>query len=495
MISGAAAAPTGRLPSDAVAHLAAYQRRVGAGDRAESNVALLSTEGTLAVATGQQPGLFGGPLLTLHKAATAVARADALARATGRPVVPVFWIASEDHDVAEIDRAVVLDAAGVPRALSLGLVPDRKSAADARLEPAALARLMAELAAALPATDRAAEAVALARPPAEADLGSWFATILARVLGDSGLVFVEPYQLAPYAGDVYAMLLERAETIEAGVRAEGVARRARGEAAPLERAAGTAPLFLRDAPRGVRGRVTLDGNSVRVRDRVSTLDRRLLMAVLRQEPELASGDVVGRVFVQNALLPVVEIVAGPTELAYLTQVGAGARAVERPFPVLVPRASALWLDGKSVESLKAFGFDAVAVAEGRTVPPAATSDAGPDALSEELDGLLRRATEVRDAAVSALGADGGSSVVARDLEAVRGGIERARAHRRDEREALLGRGKARYERLVNALRPIGEPQERVLSPLSLIARHGVGALGDGLNSLGSADGARVIRLP
>lgn len=493
MTSAAASAPVGRLPAEAVAYLAAHQRRIGAGVRAEGNVARLASAGTLVVATGQQPGLLGGPLLALHKAATAVARAAALAEATGRPVVPVFWVASEDHDVAEIDRAVVLDAAGVPRALSLGLVPDRRSVADVTLEAATVARVVDALAAALPATERAAEAVALARPPADADLGRWFATILARVLGDTGLVFVEPYQLAPYAGDVYAMLLERAEAIEAGVRTEGVARRARGELAPLERVPGTAPLFLRDAPGGARGRVTFDGSSVHVRDRVSTLDRRFLEAVLRREPELASGDVVGRVFVQNALLPVAEIVAGPTELAYLAQIAAGARAIDLPFPIVTPRASALWLDGKSVEGLAAFGFDAVAVAEGRTSAP--RSEGGPDALSASLDDLLKRATEVHEQAAAERGADGGVSAVARDLDAVRGGIERARARRRDECDALLGRGKARYERLVNALRPMGEPQERVLSPLSLIARHGVGALREGLRSLDAAGPTRVIRLP
>ena len=78
--------------------------------------------------------------------------------------------------------------------------------------------------------------------------------------------------------------------------------------------------------------------------------------------------------------------------------------------------------------------------------------------------------------------------------AVRGGIEKARARRRDEREVLLGRGRARYERLVNALRPLGEPQERVLSPISLIARHGVTALREGLASLDPTGPAQTVRL-
>ena len=494
MSEAPAIAPEGRLPAEAVAVLEAHQRRVGAGPRAEANVARLTAAGTLVVATGQQPGLLGGPLLSLHKAASAVARARAIEGTTGRPVVPVFWVASEDHDVAEIDRAVVIDATGAPRALSLGLAPDRRSVADARLEPSAIARVLAELAAALPSTERAAEALALVRPAPDTDLGRWFASVVARVLGDSGLVFVEPHHLSPFAGEVYAMLVERAEHIEDAVRAEGVARRSRGQPAPLEREPGTAPLFLRDAPGGARGRVFLRGTEVRVRDRVVALDRRLLAAVLRQEPELASGDVVGRVFVQNALLPVVEIVAGPTELAYLEQVGAGARAVGRSFPRLTPRASAIWLDGRSVESLAAFGLDAADVAEGRGASPT-KGEAGPDALLDALDALLRHTTDVGAQAALERGLDGGPSTTARELEAARVAVERARARRRDELETARGRGRARYERLVNALRPLGEPQERVLSPISLIARHGVEALRDGLATLEPGGPVRTLRLP
>ncbi|HQY65627.1 MAG TPA: bacillithiol biosynthesis BshC, partial [Polyangiaceae bacterium] len=115
--------------------LSAKQRALGAGPRAEAN-ALALASGALVVATGQQPGLFGGPLLAAHKAMGAVALAHAEAARLGRPVVPVFWVASEDHDAVEVDRAVVMDVAGAPRAISLGLVPDGRSVRDLPLEPA-----------------------------------------------------------------------------------------------------------------------------------------------------------------------------------------------------------------------------------------------------------------------------------------------------------------------------------------------------------------------
>src|SRR2546430_6745610 len=84
----------------------------GASDAAKANIAKLRA-GARAVVTGQQVVLFGGPLLTLLKAATAVARAKEATKATGVEHVPVFWVASEDHDLAEVDQVSLLTKTSV----------------------------------------------------------------------------------------------------------------------------------------------------------------------------------------------------------------------------------------------------------------------------------------------------------------------------------------------------------------------------------------------
>jgi bacillithiol biosynthesis cysteine-adding enzyme BshC len=484
--------PTGRLPRAAVATLVAHQRRVEAGPAAEAAAARLADDGVVVVATGQQPGLLGGPLLALHKAAGAIARARRLAQELGHPVVPVFWVASEDHDVAEIDRATVIDAGGRPAVLSAGLPADRRSVCDVPLGTAAVETVLGALRTALPATDRGAQALALSTPPAGTDVGAWFATILARILGDTGLVFVEPRDLAPWAGATYASLVTRADEIEAAVRAEGAARRGRGEAAPLERESGLAPLFLRDGLGGPRRRVSFAGDAVRLRGEPAPLDRAGLAALVAREPALAGGDVVGRVFVQNALLPVVELVAGPTELAYLAQVGAGARAVGAAFPALLPRPSAVWIDARGAEALEAFGLDASAVAEGHTGPPPPAANDG-DPVVASLVALAEDVLARRAQIETVADPDGSVVSVGRALGRVHDDVERLLRDRRRALEDLAGRGLARYERLLGYLRPGGEPQERVLSPISLVARHGVEAVRGALAGLEPGT-SRLLRL-
>src|SRR5580658_7153252 len=84
----------------------------GAGETALQNIELLR-KGARAVVTGQQVGLFGGPLLTMLKAATAVARAKQAAASTGVEHVPIFWLATEDHDLEEIDHVALLSKSAV----------------------------------------------------------------------------------------------------------------------------------------------------------------------------------------------------------------------------------------------------------------------------------------------------------------------------------------------------------------------------------------------
>ncbi|HZY61328.1 MAG TPA: bacillithiol biosynthesis BshC, partial [Edaphobacter sp.] len=103
-----AVADAGRL-ADA---LAQQSREFGAGEAALANIEKLR-QGARAVVTGQQVGLFGGPLLTFLKASTAIARARQATKASGVEHVPVFWLATEDHDFAEVDQAALLTKTSV----------------------------------------------------------------------------------------------------------------------------------------------------------------------------------------------------------------------------------------------------------------------------------------------------------------------------------------------------------------------------------------------
>jgi hypothetical protein len=278
-----------------------------------------------------------------------------------------------------------------------------------------------------------------------------------RCLGDTGLVFVEPADVEGVAGATYARLVEDAERIQEAVRAAGAARRSRGEAAPLDPAPGTAPLFLREGARGPRRRVSFDGDAVLLRGARSTWTRTTLAAHVAAHPDLASGDVVGRVFVQGGAFPVTSIVAGATEAAYLAQIAEAHRAVGSPRR----RSSAPVGDVGGGEG------------RGDLWPPARPS------------GTRRRAGRAPEVAVDeadppSAGPRALDAARALDLEAEAAPGPAARACRgkareglrgRDEREARAGR-RVRFDRALAAVRPSASHRSGSF-PLSIVARHGV----------------------
>lgn len=478
-----AAAAVPPVPADLAAALAARQEVLGGGPRAVANARALADPDApaLAVVTGQQAGLFGGPLLTFHKAAGAIALARRLDGLGGRRVVPIFWLASEDHDFDEANRALVIDRAGGARGLRLDMEGDGRSLMDVEVETATSDALLAELAEALPDTDRSHEVqAALVRRPHE-DPATWAARALVALFGDSGLVVVEPPVLLPWVGETYGWLLDHAEAIRAAVADSGEALRTAGLPAPLHPIdADATPLFFRRIPGGARLRVGVDGESVTLRGEPAPMDRATLRATLVGHPAQGSGNVIGRVFVQNRHLPTLCYIAGPSEIAYQAQVRAAAEATGVYFPLALPRPEATWVDAKTIEALAAFGLTpgevlAGAEPEGDDGDPAleaglAAVRAAFDRLAEDAAPLIARGG--RGAAAVQRGLDRAAQTWAKAEVSVRRGFE-----------VDAGVGRARWERALALLRPHGKGQDRLLSPWSLAARHGLDAVRAGLEGL------------
>jgi bacillithiol biosynthesis cysteine-adding enzyme BshC len=438
------------------------------------------------VVAGQQPGLLGGPLLSLHKAAGALALADRLRRASGAPVVAAFWIASDDHDWDEVNRAVVRCRDGGLRALSLSVPSSLHSVRHVEVPEEATRALLDDLAACLPPTERAAEALSLFARPPSADVARWFAAVLTRLLGETGLVLLDPEVLAPFSGETLARLARDAPRVAHAIE-EGARRlSAEGLSPPLDVDARSTALFLRDGPRGrrLRVRVADDGEGVLLRGEPTSLSLPALAQRLRAQPELGSGDVVGRVLVQNALLPVLVQVGGPAELLYLAQARPAHDALGISFPCAAPRPQATWVEDRVERDLQAFGLTAADVLEGKE----------PRAAPRESGTLSAEAGSIRDriASLAERSEDGPSRRV---LDALAGQAGKAAERLADLEEERLGRGRARLERARAALLPRGRPQERVLSPVSLVARHGVMALREGLGAMDPlAPGHHLVRV-
>ncbi len=392
---------------DAIASiLQAQQRARGAPAEAIAAAAQLRDPRTVALVTGQQAGLFGGPFFTLLKAITAMRLAERVRTEQQVPAVAVFWIDAEDHDWDEVKTTGLLDADANLVRVSVGNPPGAHETpvARVRLDDSATAAV-ATLAATLPHTeftDDLIETLQNAYAPGTGmaqSFGQW----LESVLGPRGLVVFDAADPAakPLVANVFAREIEHAgETsrlaAEAGERLQ--ARGYHAQATPKE---GDVALFhlngTRDAIRRHEGHFDVGGR---------TEQAEALLAHVRTRPQEFSPNVLLRPIVQDTLFPTVCYVAGPNELAYLGQLGEVYAAFGVPMPLMQQRASATLVDSNTMKFLSRHDFpleslraqDEAALNEllASLLPPSVESSLqdAERVITERLDALARAVPQI-----------------------------------------------------------------------------------------------------
>jgi bacillithiol biosynthesis cysteine-adding enzyme BshC len=336
--------------------LAAQQARRGAPAAARAAVETLRDPRAVAILTGQQAGVFGGPLFTLLKALTAIRLAARVRDEHGVPAVPIFWIDAEDHDWDEVKRCGVLDAELAAHAISVGDPagaherPVAQVTLDAGVEAA-----VAELERLLPPTEFTPALLASLRDAYQSGRGTVdaFGRWMDTVLGPHGLVVYDASDSAAKAlvGQVFVQELERAGDTARLVNAAGAGLRERGYHAQLAPSDDTVALFSLEHGRAP---IRRDGTDFRVGE--TTMSRAALVEAARQRPEAFSPNVMLRPIVQDTLFPTICYVAGPNELAYLGQLKAVYAAFGVPMPLMYQRLSATLVDANAMRFLTRHEF-------------------------------------------------------------------------------------------------------------------------------------------
>lgn len=455
----------GKLAPEVGARWATYIDELGAPAAVRANLARLRA-GAAAIVSGQQAGVLGGPLLTLLKAARAVSLARELEAARGTPVVPVFWVAGDDHDLDEIHHTFVVNRAGDVQKLRLELGGARGAASGVAV-PADAARLVRELfEVAAIAPDRLAPEPFLPKPGDS--LSTWFARVLLILLGEHGLVPFSPELL----GDAARPLFERALRDESGDLIARALQRGtealtlRGVEAPLP-VESDPPLFVISA--GARARIRRREGRLFVGD--APTSARELLELPAGGARRLSANVALRPILQATCLPALAYVAGPTEARYYEQIAPLHRLFDAPFPLVVPRPAASILSKTAARALRKLGVapaDLLARLEARAAGAADGSLSSPwltrgRTLRDEAARYLEELKLASPALDSAAARRGAQLVQSFDalLERVRQTLAEGDAHAHQ-----------RWTLLDNTVRPGGKMQDRMLNALPFLADHG-----------------------
>lgn len=329
-----------------------YNRSLGAGELSLENARKLGKPGTLVVVTGQQAGLLTGPLLTIYKAMTAVQLARHCEALLGTDVVPVFWIASEDHDFREINHVHLLGEKNRHKTVYLSYPLQGQPPMEWVKTGAACRRFLKESLRHVRQGDYYAEMAALLNDTLASteNICDWFGAILLQLFAQDGLVCLNPMipELRELQQPVFQQALEKVDMVNALLADNAEALAAHGLTPAVQKKAEHTHLFLLDD--GDRLPVLVEGSGFRVGNRYWA--REALVKIIEYHPEKISPDVILRPIVQEILLPVLAYVAGPGEVDYWAQLGDIFREFGMAMPPVYPRAS-LTLVERNVDELLA----------------------------------------------------------------------------------------------------------------------------------------------
>ena len=460
-------------PSALADLLESQARRFGAGDAVLENVGHLRQRAR-AVVTGQQVGLFGGPLLTLLKAATAVARAKEASAATGVPYVPVFWLATEDHDLPEANQAALLSKHSVEK-LRLGLADAERPVGGIALGSgvAELLDQVSELLGYAPVCDLLRECYT-----AEATFGSAFARLMTRLFAAHGLVVIDASERGFHALGAAALraAIERADELEAALLERTRALETAGYQAQVLVKPGASLLFLIDAATGRRQLLRrIAGGSWKAGNTSYTTAE--LLAILDSEPEQISPNALLRPVFQDTILPTAAYIGGPAEIAYFAQSEVLYRAILGRLTPALPRFSATLIepaigaimtkDEVSLEDvLAAKTADALALRLGARAMPI-EGKRRIAAAGNTLDGELSALTSYLASVDASLGRS--ADVSANKMRYQMNRLRRMAATFEVQKEASL---RKHADAMMLHLFPDGHPQERVLAGIWFLAGAG-----------------------
>lgn len=449
--------------------------------------------GAVAIVTGQQVGLFSGPAYTFYKALSAVRCAEETTK-RGIDAVPIFWLATGDHDLAEVNHSDWNTRNGLARyELPAREEDSGRHVGTIRLGDA-IESLVSDAAKTLEGSfaDDVARALRESYAPGET-YGSAFGKLLARLLAGRGIIFIDQLdaRLDRLAAPVYLRALDEADSLRDALLARSKELEGAGLHAQVKVTHESTLLFYNVAGR----REPLRTRNGKFLAADAEFSRDQLVAAAKTAPEGFTPSALLRPIVQDTLLPTAAYIGGPAEVAYMAQAQVVYRRILGRMSAVLPRASFSIVEPPIARFLKQYDLNFRDILGGpqhlrarmeqKSLPSALSSrfDESEKALRDILKSYEEPLARLDSTLVEALRASEGK--ILHQIGQLKGKVARAE----NFRSGVLDR----HERiLLDSLYPHGGLQERTLCLLPLLAANGTGLL-DELTRLasiaGSADGS------
>ncbi|OLS37376.1 bacillithiol biosynthesis cysteine-adding enzyme BshC [Alkalihalophilus pseudofirmus] len=471
------------FPRDAlVEHLYQTHNELPYNHAVKQNIEKLLDPQTVAVVGGQQAGLLTGPLYTVYKAMTIILLAKEQERALDVPVVPIFWVAGEDHDLEEV-RFVYTNNGSAWKKSGLDIVDNMQSLSKTNLPVDKVSRWLDDVFKTLPETDYTEDLTAQIKGYLENSHSfvDFFSILMNWLFKDEGLILLDSDHpaLRKVETDYFMAMVDQVEELQKA-QAEGEKRFSeKGYGDPISTDKENAHLFY--TVKNERKRLDYKDGSFYVRGTDIQLSKSELVDLITKHPEHFSNNVVTRPIMQEMLLPVLTFVAGPGELRYWATLKPAFTLFNLKMPPLTPRMQMTivprhvqrWVEecGYSYESLltgkamdmKSEWLEAIEnypIEEVVTKAEQSIRDAHKDIqlLANEMDDTLHKLSQKNEV------------MILDQLDFIKRKLE---LHLEQKHSKAL----SKFDEADSWLYPLKRPQERVIHPILLLNLAGYDAIG------------------
>lgn len=449
-------------------HIESYHRRIGGspGPAVLSSLGKLRDERSLVVIGGQQAGLLSGPLYTIHKIISIIKLAEQQERELGVPVVPVFWIAGEDHDFAEINHLYINSGGYARKSIVPQNDPGKKMVSDLRIDKSVCWDWMEEIIETYGETPYTSDLLKTYKDSLDQSdtYVDFFARLINGWFSGSGVLLINSgsHELRKLESRYFEEFLTKNQEICEAVLSQQERLLGKGYGRTIEMQENAANLFYHlDGERMLLER-TGAGFAIKS-GHTFTLDH--LLEVSRQKPEILSNNVVTRPLMQERLFPTLAFISGPGEAAYWAELQGAFSVLGMKMPPVVPRLMITFLE-RNIESLleevdiPLAEVLAKGTAEAKKLwvdssvqYPIEETMAEAKIAVEEIHRKVRELGEQVDASLGNL-LEKNAGLIQKQLDFAKKAIEKRVLLKHDVELK-------RFDRLELSLRPNGAPQERI----------------------------------
>jgi len=463
-----------------------YMAKFGISKEVRFNLERLKDDDAVVVIGGQQAGLLTGPLYTIHKVISIIKLAKEQERMLQKPVIPVFWIAGEDHDIDEINHVFVEHDEVYKKKTYHSFLQSKLMVSDVELNQEMMDKWLEEVFLCLDETEYSNVLLDKLKSyvKAASSITDFFSYIINELFGHYGLLLVDSADkgFRGIQSEFFETLILQHQKINQAVRNQQEKIRNNGYASVIEMDSNNANLFYYDQSDRLLLEFDEEANLFKGKNSTLQFSKDDLLELARKQPENLSNNVVTRPMMQEHLFPVLAFISGPGEMAYWSELKQAFEQIQMKMPIIVPRMNLTIVEKKINKDLIDVDIDIYeALVQGTEQAKkrflAVVADESLNELYIKMEQqfshnhqLFTEAAKMVDPSLAPL-LKKNALIIQKQMQFINEKLQQSVEHK--HQQTIM-----KYQRIENALRPLNGPQERTLNIFYFLNRYGQGFIDD-----------------